>query len=73
MQKGGYDADGKCNVIIMDEPTTGLDQETEMRIMTNIRKAFKDKIVIIISHSEAVLTQGDVRLKIENKKLIQKN
>ena len=38
------------NILIMDEFTSSLDQDTENRILLNLSEFFKDKTKIIISH-----------------------
>lgn len=40
---------------ILDEPTTGLDQETKKIVLQLIKTLAKDKTVIIITHDDAVL------------------
>jgi len=53
-------------VVIMDEPTSALDKKNEKLILSNIKHHMKNKIVIIVSHSENTLETGDVRLKLQN-------
>ena len=60
-----------ASVIILDEPTTGLDSNTEKQVIKNIKKRFKDRLVIIISHSEEVLKSGDIRLRMADQNLIK--
>lgn len=58
------------NLIIMDEPTTGLDLENE-NIIADIIKNIDDKIVICVSHTknEKFLNAFDKILEINNKKI----
>ena len=41
-------------ILILDEATSGLDEETENRIFNDIKKLKKDIIIIVISHSNNV-------------------
>lgn len=40
-----------CDVLIADETTNNLDKESEKEIMEVIKKEFKHKIVVIVSHN----------------------
>lgn len=47
-------------VIILDEPSSSLDKENEQLLIKNIRAVSKDKIIIIISHSQNMIDSGDI-------------
>lgn len=59
----------KSEIIILDEFTSGLDQATENHILKEVKKMFKDKIVIIISHKKNLKNFCDVVIELNNKKL----
>jgi len=60
----------ESEIVILDEFTSGLDDTTENHILKQVRKIFKDKIVIIISHKESLKKFCDVIIELKNKKLI---
>lgn len=43
-----YDAD----ILLMDEPFRALDEETHARMLALVRKAAKDKLLILVTHDE---------------------
>jgi ABC-type multidrug transport system fused ATPase/permease subunit len=43
------------NFIILDELTSGLDEQTELQILSTIQKLKLNKVIIIISHRESVM------------------
>ena len=47
------------DLIILDEPTSNLDEKNENDILENIKKISKEKIVILISHSHKSLKLSD--------------
>ncbi len=49
----------KAPAVIFDEVTSGLDPETERKVMENIRKDFRMKTFIVITHREAVKEFAD--------------
>ena len=46
--------------IILDEPTTGLDEPSARVIIENIKKFFKEKTVLIITHDKNILNNCDL-------------
>ena len=51
-------------VLILDEPTSSLDIETESDIINNIRNLKGDKTIILISHKRSIIEQCDKVLKL---------
>ena len=43
-------------ILILDEATSGLDSETEKKVINNIRATFKDLTVIIVTHNLSILS-----------------
>ncbi|MGX7950924.1 type I secretion system permease/ATPase [Tsuneonella sp. HG249] len=46
---------GKPPVLVFDEPTSAVDSETEARLMTNLRKEFEGRTLIVITHRPSLL------------------
>jgi ATP-binding cassette subfamily B protein len=46
-------------VLVLDEPTTGLDPETARRVLTPLRTAAKDRTVLLITHDPVALEFAD--------------
>lgn len=44
-------------IVLMDEPTSALDEESTRKFMDSLRKYYKDKTIIMISHNPAILRQ----------------
>lgn len=55
-------------VILLDEATSALDEDTEKRLLSNIRK-MEDKTCIIISHKKAAYEICNKEIRIENKQV----
>jgi ATP-binding cassette, subfamily B, bacterial PglK len=51
-------------ILILDEPTSSLDIETEEDILNNIRNLKGDKTIILISHKKSIIDQCDKVLKL---------
>lgn len=47
-----------CPIIILDEPTASLDTETTSLIMETLKDYMADKIVIIITHNNNIITDS---------------
>lgn len=61
----------KCKVIILDEPTSSLDDINKKKILSLIKYICNNRTVIIISHDEDILKIIDTKYKLENKKIIK--
>lgn len=59
-------------VVIIDEPTAGVDMETENIIKKSIKDGFKNRIVIIITHSRDFIMEGACVYEIKDKKITRK-
>lgn len=58
------------NILLCDEPTGNLDEETENKIFTLLKKLSKSgKCVIVVSHSNEVKSYADVMLYLKDGKL----
>ena len=56
-----------ADIVILDEPTSSLDKETEEELMKEILKDTKDKIVFIISHNKEIMKYCSHLVEIKNK------
>ena len=54
----------KAPILILDEPTEGLDKVIEKKVIDNLKPTFKDKTVILITHNNALLSHADKTLKL---------
>ena len=54
-----------AEVIILDEPTAGLDLELEEKILRIIKKYSEGKTVIIATHREKVIKQAEEVIDLE--------
>ena len=52
-------------IILLDEPTAGLDEITEQKVLNLIKKISARKTIIIATHRQAVINFSDVVLKIQ--------
>ncbi len=51
-----------CDVIVIDEPTAHLDEETADALMRDLRTALADRIVVLVTHHPYGLRASDHRL-----------
>lgn len=56
-------------VVILDEPTSSLDQISSKLMIKMLKEIKKDKLIIVISHSQEILDECDDILTIENRKI----
>ena len=59
-------------ILLLDEATSALDNDTERRLLENVR-ALKEKTCLIVTHRPAALEIADCVLTIENGKIQEKN
>jgi ATP-binding cassette subfamily C protein len=60
-------------IILMDEPTSNLDSKSEQKLMMNLFKLAKDKILIFISHNLKFYKKFDQVYLLKNSKLKKVN
>lgn len=63
---------GQPNIVILDEPTTGLDQESRkklMQVLKNYQKRHKALILMISHYPEEVIDSVDQFFHVKNKKV----
>jgi ATP-binding cassette subfamily B protein len=61
----------KSDIILLDEATSALDEQTEKKLLENIR-SLDGVTCIIISHKAAALDICNREIRIEDKKIIEK-
>jgi ABC-type bacteriocin/lantibiotic exporter with double-glycine peptidase domain len=54
-----YHSDG---IIILDEPTSALDEKTELRFLESLHELKKDRILVIVTHSNRVIAEADYHI-----------
>jgi subfamily B ATP-binding cassette protein MsbA len=53
-------------VLVLDEPTTGLDPETARRVLRPLRAAARDRTVVIVTHDPVALEVADRTVRLES-------
>ena len=56
-------------ILILDEPTSALDPETEKALVSSLREAAKDRVVIIIAHRLSTISHADKIVFLEDGKV----
>lgn len=56
-----------AKIVILDEPTSSLDKDTETEIMTAVLENNKDKIIFIISHNNDIMNYCNYIVEVKNK------
>ncbi|HEY4317268.1 MAG TPA: ATP-binding cassette domain-containing protein [Herbaspirillum sp.] len=58
------------NVLLLDEPTSGIDQATENRILQNLMAFARNRTLVIATHSPALLQHMDRIVVIEGGRIV---
>lgn len=61
---------GSPPIIVMDEPTSSVDSDTERRLMENLRKEFEGRTLVLITHRPSLLRIVDRIIMMSNGKLV---
>jgi ATP-binding cassette subfamily B protein len=61
----------EAEILVLDEPTSSMDAETEMQIFERFRALTRDKIVILISHRFSTVRQADTIAVMEDGTIIE--
>jgi ABC-type multidrug transport system fused ATPase/permease subunit len=56
----------RAEILVLDEPTSSMDAETEIRVFDRFRALTREKIVILISHRFSTVRQADTIAVMEN-------
>ena len=58
------------DILILDESTNALDEDTENKVLENIWRNFSDKTIIQVTHNPKILKNCDKVYKLVNKSLV---
>lgn len=53
-----------ADIILLDEPTSSLDVDTEKQVLNTIEKLAKDKIILVSAHRSSLLQMADRRIEL---------
>lgn len=62
----------KRHLMVLDDPFSALDSETEAKIFKNLKEYASDCVVILITHRQELFSQMDSVLWIEDGKVVEK-
>jgi ABC-type multidrug transport system fused ATPase/permease subunit len=58
-------------VLILDEPTTGLDAASEQRVLAGIASLMRGRTTVLITHSMPLARQADLVAVLEDGRLVE--
>jgi ATP-binding cassette subfamily B protein len=61
----------QAEIVVLDEPTSSMDAETEMEVFERFRALTQDKIVILISHRFSTVRQADTIAVMEHGSIVE--
>lgn len=61
---------GKPPILVMDEPTSSVDADTEKRLMANLQEEFKGRTLLLITHRPSLVRMVDRILMVSNGKVV---
>lgn len=61
---------GKPPILIMDEPTSSMDTETEQRLIARLKEEFAGRTLILVTHRPSLLNLVDRIIMMSNGKLV---
>lgn len=61
----------QAEILVLDEPTSSMDAETEMQVFERFRVQTSDKIVILISHRFSTVRQADTIAVMEHGTILE--
>jgi ATP-binding cassette subfamily C protein LapB len=57
-------------IILLDEPTSGMDNSTESNFKTRLGKAMADKTLLLVTHRSSLLSLVDRLIIMDNGKIV---
>lgn len=61
----------QAEIVVLDEPTSAMDAETETEVFERFRALTRDKIVILISHRFSTVRQADTIAVMANGTIVE--
>jgi ATP-binding cassette, subfamily B, bacterial len=61
----------RAEILVLDEPTSAMDAETEIQVFEHFRALTRDKIVILISHRFSTVRQADTIAVMEHGTILE--
>ena len=58
-------------ILLLDEPTTGLDAASETQVMDGLTALMRDRTTVLITHSMALARSADVALVVDDGRIVQ--
>ena len=62
---------GDPSILLLDEPSSNLDRDGEMELVTTLKNLAKDHTVIVISHSPSLLSSCDQVLVMQKGRVVR--
>ena len=59
-------------ILILDEPTTGLDQKNEREVLTALERLYRSRTTFLITHDLRQAASADLILYLENGQLVER-
>ena len=60
----------KPEILLLDEPTSSMDQGTEQKVVGSLREFCKDTTMLVVTHRNPILAMVDRIFVLENGKII---
>ena len=58
------------NILVLDEPTSGMDNSTESKLKKNLSEYLEDKTMILITHKNEMLDIVDRIIVVDRSKIV---
>jgi ABC-type multidrug transport system fused ATPase/permease subunit len=62
----------RSRILILDEPTSALDTDTEQRLVTALREASRERVVIVIAHRLSTIRDADQVLFLSEGRILER-
>jgi ABC-type multidrug transport system fused ATPase/permease subunit len=62
----------RSRIVILDEPTSALDPETEQRLVSALREASRNRLVMVIAHRLSTVRSADQILFVEGGRIVER-
>jgi ATP-binding cassette, subfamily B, bacterial len=58
-------------IIILDEPTTALDQDSEAKVMQGLDRLMRGRTCVLITHSDRLAATADLRIELDHGRITE--